>query len=126
MQERREDTHFELSHFRKHKRKTNKKQPGKKIKQMFDKPEDKTVPGKDLTNTVVGALGKVSEFASSSKPKQVRFLNRALDVLRALCCVAVMVRRHCIGSLWPDCLWSLHGNFEPRRALIVICFLLRE
>ncbi|CAM6104584.1 unnamed protein product [Calypogeia fissa] len=67
--ERREDTNFELAHFNKHKRKTAKKQPGKKNTHPFEKPEEKTQPGKDLTNTVVGALGKVTDFAASSKKK---------------------------------------------------------
>ncbi|KAL2632806.1 hypothetical protein R1flu_004285 [Riccia fluitans] len=67
--ERREDTRFELSHFRKHKRKTVKKQTGKQNSHPSLKPEEKHVPGKDLTNKVVAGLGKASEFATATKSK---------------------------------------------------------
>ncbi|KAG6549554.1 hypothetical protein Mapa_008935 [Marchantia paleacea] len=67
--ERREDTRFELSHFRKHKRKTVKKQTGKANAHPSQKPEEKNVPGKDLTNKVVAGLGKATEFAMATKHK---------------------------------------------------------
>nr|ATG70691.1 FG-GAP repeat-containing protein [Hesperocyparis arizonica]ATG70692.1 FG-GAP repeat-containing protein [Hesperocyparis bakeri] len=67
--ERREDTKFELAHFRKHKRKTLKKVPGKKASPL-DKLDDKHVFGKDTNNKIVGAIGKAAEYAASSKKRK--------------------------------------------------------
>ncbi|KAH9315438.1 hypothetical protein KI387_024065, partial [Taxus chinensis] len=71
--ERRDDTRFELAHFRKHKRNSVKKMPGKKPSSSLHKPEDKHVFGKDTNNKIVGVIGKAAEYAASSKKKKRNF-----------------------------------------------------
>ncbi|XP_057867329.1 uncharacterized protein LOC131074672 isoform X2 [Cryptomeria japonica] len=69
--ERREDSKFELAHFRKHKRKSLKKMPGKQSSSL-NMPDDKHVFGKDTksNNKIVGAIGKAAEYAASSKKRK--------------------------------------------------------
>ena len=73
-QDRREDTLLKLTHFRRHKRKTLKKMPGKSITLPFHKPEENHPPGKDSTKKIPNLIGKVTERAKSSKFKKVRFV----------------------------------------------------
>ncbi|XP_062102505.1 uncharacterized protein LOC133812717 [Humulus lupulus] len=68
--DRREDTLLKLAHFRKHKRKTLKKTPGKSLTLPFHKPEEKNRPGKDSTKKIPNLIGKVTERAGSSKLKK--------------------------------------------------------
>lgn len=68
--ERREDTKFELAHFRKHKRKSLKKMPGKSSSSPLHKPDDKHAFGKDTSNKIATAIGKAAEYATSAKPKK--------------------------------------------------------
>eukprot|EP01018_Ginkgo_biloba_P019022 Gb_09663 [translate_table: standard] len=69
--ERREDTRFELAHFRKHKRKHLKKMPGKRTLSPFHKPEESHVFGKDSTNKIASVIGKAAEYAASAKSKKI-------------------------------------------------------
>lgn len=68
--DRREDTLLELAHFRKHKRKSLKKMPGKRSSSTSHKPEDKHVFGKDTTKKITSAIDKVAEYATSGKTKK--------------------------------------------------------
>ncbi|XP_031494569.1 uncharacterized protein LOC116260391 [Nymphaea colorata] len=68
--ERREDTAFELAHFRKHKRKIVKKTQGKGTLYSFNKPEENHAPGKDAGNRIAHAIGKAADYAASNKGKK--------------------------------------------------------
>ncbi|KAK9129748.1 hypothetical protein Sjap_010235 [Stephania japonica] len=68
--DRREDTSFELAHFRRHKRKSLKKTPGKSSNYPFDKPEENHPPGKDTTNKIPKLIGKAKNYAGSAKTKK--------------------------------------------------------
>lgn len=70
-QERREDTTFKLSHFRKHKRKVLKKTQGKGAAYNLHKPEENHTPGKDATNKIPRLIGKAANIAGSAKSKKV-------------------------------------------------------
>uniref|UniRef100_A0A803KYL2 FG-GAP repeat-containing protein n=1 Tax=Chenopodium quinoa TaxID=63459 RepID=A0A803KYL2_CHEQI len=65
--DRREDTSFQLAHFRRHKRKTLKKLSGKKTNYPFHKPEEHHPPGKDSTKKISNMIGKAANYAGSSK-----------------------------------------------------------
>ncbi|PON71532.1 FG-GAP repeat-containing protein [Parasponia andersonii] len=69
-EDRREDTLLKLAHFRRHKRKTLKKTPGKSLTLPFHKPEENHPPGKDSTKKIPNLIGKVTERAGSSKFKK--------------------------------------------------------
>jgi len=45
--------------------------PGKRSSSTVHKPEDKHVFGKDTTNKITSAIGKVAEYAASGKAKKV-------------------------------------------------------
>lgn len=64
---------LKLAHFRRHKRKTSKKMPGKSVTLPIHKPEENHPPGKDSTKKIPNLIGKVTERAGSSKLKKVRF-----------------------------------------------------
>ncbi|KAK9164271.1 hypothetical protein Syun_005173 [Stephania yunnanensis] len=68
--DRREDTSFELAHFRSHKRKSMKKTPGKSSNYPFHKPEENHPPGKDTTNKIPKLIGKAKNYAGSAKTKK--------------------------------------------------------
>ncbi|XP_073034031.1 uncharacterized protein [Primulina eburnea] len=68
--DRREDTLLKLTHFRRHKRKTLKKSPGKINNYPFQKPEEKHPPGKDVTKKVASVIEKTVTIAKSAKTKQ--------------------------------------------------------
>ncbi|KAL6576098.1 hypothetical protein OROHE_000569 [Orobanche hederae] len=68
--DRREDTLLKLAHFRRHKRKTLKKVPGKTTEYPFHKPEEKQSPGKDVTKKVSNVIEKAVSIAKSAKKKQ--------------------------------------------------------
>ncbi|XP_071913575.1 uncharacterized protein [Coffea arabica] len=68
--DRREDTLFELAHFRRHKRKTVKKTPGKNMNYPFHKPEENHPPGKDTSKKISNAIGKAVNYAKSAKSKK--------------------------------------------------------
>lgn len=68
--DRREDTLLKLVHFKRHKRKTLKKTPGKTINYPFDKPEENHPPGKDSTKKISNIIGKAANFAGSAKSKK--------------------------------------------------------
>jgi hypothetical protein len=74
----REDTRFELAHFRKHQRHTVKKLPSNSAMFLSQKPIEKQLPGKEATgNKVSNALGKAVDLALGAKPKKV--LNTSHD-----------------------------------------------
>lgn len=64
---------LKLAHFRRHKRKTLKKVPGKSTNYPFHKPEEKQSPGKDMTKKVPSVIEKAVNMAKSAKAKKVRF-----------------------------------------------------
>eukprot|EP00252_Welwitschia_mirabilis_P007876 TRINITY_DN19585_c0_g1_i1.p1 TRINITY_DN19585_c0_g1~~TRINITY_DN19585_c0_g1_i1.p1 ORF type:complete len:697 (+),score=126.02 TRINITY_DN19585_c0_g1_i1:313-2403(+) len=68
--ERREDTVFKLAHFRKHKRKSVKRTPGRSTTLPLHKPADEHVLGKDNNNKIASALGKAVKYATSGKEKK--------------------------------------------------------
>ncbi|KAJ7953063.1 FG-GAP repeat-containing protein [Quillaja saponaria] len=68
--DRREDTLLKLAHFRRHKRKTLKKTPGKTTNYPFHKPEENHPPGKDSTKKISNLIGKAANYAGSAKPKK--------------------------------------------------------
>ncbi|KAK2372974.1 hypothetical protein P8452_46160 [Trifolium repens] len=68
--DRREDTLLKLAHFRRHKRKTSKRTPGKTTNYPFDKPEENHPPGKDSTKKISNIIGKAANFAGSAKSKK--------------------------------------------------------
>lgn len=70
-QERREDTKFELAHFRKHKRKAHKQIPGRKTTLGIHKPDDALKPGKDPGNRIANVISKTANLASSTKTPKV-------------------------------------------------------
>lgn len=73
--ERREDTKFELAHFRKHKRKAHKQLPGRKSTLGIHKPDDALKPGKDPGNKLANMIGKTASLASNTKPvKRIQYL----------------------------------------------------
>ncbi|KAL0762447.1 hypothetical protein Bca101_078598 [Brassica carinata] len=69
-EDRREDTLLKLAHFRRHKRKTLKKQAGKSTTFPFHKPEEHTPAGKDLSRKIPKLIGKAARYAGSAKPKK--------------------------------------------------------
>lgn len=68
--DRREDTLLKLTHFRRHKRKTLKKSPGKISNYPFHKPEENHPPGKDVTKKVSNVIEKAVTIAKSAKTKK--------------------------------------------------------
>ncbi|KAF8406490.1 hypothetical protein HHK36_008579 [Tetracentron sinense] len=68
--DRREDTSFNLAHFRRHKRKSLKRTPGKTTNYPFHKPEENHPPGKDSTKKIAGLIGKAANYAGSAKSKK--------------------------------------------------------
>ncbi|KAH9606457.1 hypothetical protein KSS87_002855 [Heliosperma pusillum] len=69
--DRREDTSFQLAHFRRHKRKTLKKTSGKNTQHPFNKPEEHHPPGKDSTKKISKFIGKAANYAGSAKSKKI-------------------------------------------------------
>ncbi|KAL2905478.1 Trigger factor [Bienertia sinuspersici] len=69
--DRREDTSFELAHFRRHKRKTLKKLSGKNANYPFHKPEEHHPPGKDSSKKISKLIGKAAHYAGSAKTKKL-------------------------------------------------------
>ncbi|KAK7367346.1 hypothetical protein VNO80_09357 [Phaseolus coccineus] len=67
---RREDTLLKLAHFRRHKRKTLKRTPGKSMSYPFHKPEENHPPGKDTTKKISNIIGKAANYAGSAKSKK--------------------------------------------------------
>ncbi|XP_077225920.1 FG-GAP repeat-containing protein [Tasmannia lanceolata] len=68
--DRREDTSFKLTHFRKHKRKSLKKMPAKGTPFSFHVPEENHPPGKDSSNRIPQLIGKAANYAGSAKSKR--------------------------------------------------------
>ncbi|KAL8168019.1 hypothetical protein V2J09_009518 [Rumex salicifolius] len=68
--DRREDTSFQLAHFRRHKRKTVKKLSGKNNNYPFHKPEENHPPGKDDSKKISKMIGKAAKYANSAKTKK--------------------------------------------------------
>ncbi|RYQ79992.1 hypothetical protein Ahy_Scaffold1g106701 isoform B [Arachis hypogaea] len=68
--DRREDTLLKLAHFRRHKRKTLKRTPGKSTNYPFHKPEENHPPGKDSTKKISNIIGKAANYAGSAKSKK--------------------------------------------------------
>lgn len=64
---------LKLAHFRRHKRKTLKKLPGKTTNYPLHKPEEKQSPGKDVTKKISNVIDKTVNMAKSAKTKKVRF-----------------------------------------------------
>lgn len=74
-QDRKEDTVLKLAHFKRHKRKSLKKTPGKTTNYPSHKPEENHPPGKDSTKKLSNIIGKATKIAGSAKSKKVRFGN---------------------------------------------------
>ncbi|KAH7314480.1 hypothetical protein KP509_21G004500 [Ceratopteris richardii] len=72
--ERREDTKFELAHFRKHKRKAHKQLTGRKSTFETHKPNDAVRPGKDPGNKLANIISKTANLASSTKSKRIQYV----------------------------------------------------
>lgn len=68
--DRREDTSFELAHFRKHKRKSHKKTPGKTTSYPYHVPEENNPPGKDPSKKIAGLIGKAANYDGSRREKK--------------------------------------------------------
>ncbi|KAI5588491.1 hypothetical protein POPTR_005G118300v4 [Populus trichocarpa] len=68
--DRREDTVLQLSHFRRHKRKTSKKSNGKTTNYPFHKPEENHPPGKDSAKKISNLIGEAAKYAGSTKSKK--------------------------------------------------------
>ncbi|XP_010679823.2 uncharacterized protein LOC104895102 [Beta vulgaris subsp. vulgaris] len=68
--DRREDTYFELAHFKRHKRKVLKKLSGKKGTLPLHKPEEHHPPGKDSTKKISKLIGNAAQYAGSAKMKK--------------------------------------------------------
>ncbi|KAJ6398390.1 hypothetical protein OIU77_019233, partial [Salix suchowensis] len=68
--DRREDTVLQLSHFRRHKRKTSKKSNGKTTSYPYHKPEENNPPGKDSTKKISNLIGEAAKYAGSTKSKK--------------------------------------------------------
>ncbi|KAJ4785577.1 tRNA uridine 5-carboxymethylaminomethyl modification enzyme MnmG [Rhynchospora pubera] len=68
--DRREDTSFQLAHFKKHKRKTTKKIPGRSTATTVHKPSEDNPLGKNPSNKIAKAIGKAADYAASSRPKK--------------------------------------------------------
>lgn len=68
--DRREDTSFELAHFRKHKRKSLKKTPGKTTSYPYHVPDENNPPGKDPSKKIAGLIGKAANYDGSRRGKK--------------------------------------------------------
>lgn len=68
--DRREDTSLQLAHFRRHKRKTLKKTPGKANANPFHVPVESNPPGKDSSNKIASVIGKAANIAGSARTKK--------------------------------------------------------
>jgi len=76
LQERREDTRFELAHFYKHRRKIVKKLQGKEGNLISQRPEEKDAPGKHSKgNRVASAVGRAAELAVGAKPRKQEYIH---------------------------------------------------
>ena len=64
---------LKLSHFKRHKRKTLKRVPGKATTYPFHKPEENHPPGKDDSKKISNLIGKAAKYAGSAKSKKVSF-----------------------------------------------------
>ena len=64
---------LKLSHFKRHKRKTLKRVPGKATTYPFHKPEEHHPPGKDDSKKISNLIGKAAKYAGSAKSKKVSF-----------------------------------------------------
>eukprot|EP00249_Psilotum_nudum_P018309 c26740_g1_i2 orf=290-2380(+) len=71
--DRRDDTRFELSHFRKHKRRLHKSLQGRN-RFGISSPEEKHTPGKDSTNKIANVIGKAAELAAKKHVKRSYFI----------------------------------------------------
>ncbi|XP_024368527.1 uncharacterized protein [Physcomitrium patens] len=72
--EHREDTRFELAHFRKHRRKLVKKVPGKDNSIPSEKPADRNTPGMDARgNPIAKVVGKAADLAVGAKVRKQQF-----------------------------------------------------
>ncbi|CAL0314460.1 unnamed protein product [Lupinus luteus] len=68
--DRREDTLLKLAHFRRHKRKPLKKNPGKAMNYPYHKPAENHPPGKDTSKKISNIIGKAANYAGSAKSKK--------------------------------------------------------
>lgn len=68
--DRREDTSFQLAHFRRHKRKISKRTNAKTVNYPYHKPEENHPPGKDHTKKISNFIGKAAKYAGSAKAKK--------------------------------------------------------
>ena len=64
---------LKLAHFRRHKRKTLKRTPGKGMNYPFHKPEENHPPGKDSSKKISNIIGKAASYAGSAKSKKVQY-----------------------------------------------------
>lgn len=74
VQDRREDTSLQLAHFRRHKRKLQKKNLGRTTINHLHAPVEKHAPGKDSTNKIANVIGKAAKYANSAKAKKVNVM----------------------------------------------------
>ncbi|CAI8598622.1 unnamed protein product [Vicia faba] len=96
--DRREDTLLKLAHFRRHKRKTLKRTPGKSINYPFDKPEENHPPGKDSTKKISNIIGKAANLAGSAKSKKV-IGNHVMKLLAIHSIVDIVIASLTTGQL---------------------------
>lgn len=68
--DRKEDTVLKLAHFKRHKRKSLKKTPGKTTNYPSHKPEENHPPGEDSTKKISNIIGKATKIAGSAKSKK--------------------------------------------------------
>ncbi|CAA6656401.1 unnamed protein product [Spirodela intermedia] len=68
--DRREDTSLQLTQFRRHKRKLQKKNLGRTTINHLHAPVEKHAPGKDSTNKIANVIGKAAKYANSAKAKK--------------------------------------------------------
>ncbi|KAJ0968484.1 hypothetical protein J5N97_025401 [Dioscorea zingiberensis] len=103
--DRREDTRFELAHFRRHKRKSLKKMPGKVTNNPFHTPVENHPPGKDPSNKIATIIGKAANYAGSAKSNKVGslFLGKGVnDTFLYLCreCTISQIHHQSYFRLW--------------------------
>ncbi|KAK1272806.1 hypothetical protein QJS04_geneDACA022272 [Acorus gramineus] len=69
--DRREDTHFQLAHFKRHKRKSLKRTNGKRAANLIHMPDANHPPGKDSSKKIARLMEKAANYAGSAKSKKV-------------------------------------------------------
>ncbi|OMO84554.1 hypothetical protein COLO4_21984 [Corchorus olitorius] len=116
--DRREDTLLKLSHFKRHKRKTVKKVPGKSTTYPFHKPEENHPPGKDETKKISNLIGKAANSEKPMDMKMFQLFGRFLvsyDAMQLVVCW--FMHQRCASLLLSVCFFLLHRVFYGNNAL---------